>query len=85
MPLERVLTSEDLPQNSTFHQKIKRKTQIVMVSSKQSRVDAALAPLGQGAEGYFANLSDETAAERLFMRKESLSYVAGNSLGIRAS
>jgi hypothetical protein len=58
MPLQRVLTSEDLLQNGTFHQKIKRNTQIVVVSSKQSRVDAALTLLGQGAEGYFANLCD---------------------------
>ena len=39
---------------------------VVVVSSQQSRVDAALTLLGEGAEGYVANLSDETAVEALF-------------------
>ena len=83
MPLQRVLTSEDLPQNSTFHQKIKRNTQIVVVSSKRSRVDAALTLLGQGAEGYFANLSDETAVEALFKREGIALLRCWKFLGIR--
>jgi hypothetical protein len=39
---------------------------VVVVSSKQSRVDAALTLLGEGAEGYVANLSNETAVDALF-------------------
>jgi NADPH:quinone reductase-like Zn-dependent oxidoreductase len=39
---------------------------VVVVSSKQSRVDSALTLLGGGAEGYVANLSDEKTIEALF-------------------
>ena len=41
---------------------------VVVVSSQQSRVDAALTLLGEGAEGYVANLSDETAVEGAFWK-----------------
>ena len=53
---------------------------LVVVSSKQSRVDAALTLLG-GAEGYVANLSDETTVEALFGKMgpfDHLVYTAGD-------
>jgi NAD(P)-dependent dehydrogenase (short-subunit alcohol dehydrogenase family) len=112
MPLQRVRTSEDLPQNSTSTKKsngaykltLKGKrvlilggtsgiglavaeaakaegSDVVVVSSKQSRVDAALTLLGGGAEGYVANLSDETAVEALFGKMgpfDHLVYTAGD-------
>jgi NAD(P)-dependent dehydrogenase (short-subunit alcohol dehydrogenase family) len=56
---------------------------IVVVSSQQSRVDAALTLLGEGAEGYVANLSDETAVETLFGKMgpfDHLVYTAGDSV-----
>jgi NAD(P)-dependent dehydrogenase (short-subunit alcohol dehydrogenase family) len=56
---------------------------VVVVSSTQSRVDAALTVLGEGAEGYVANLSDETAVEALFERMgpfDHLVYTAGDSV-----
>ena len=56
---------------------------VVVVSSQQSRVDAALTLLGEGAEGYVANLSDETAVEALFGKVgpfDHLVYTAGDSV-----
>ena len=58
-------------------------SEVVVVSSKQSRVDAALTLLGQGAEGYFANLSDETAVEALFKREGIALLRCWKFLGIR--
>ena len=97
MPLQCVLTSEDLPKkylhqkksNGAYKLTLEGKrvlilggtsgiglavaeaakaegSDVVVVSSKQSRVDAALTLLGKGAEGYVANLSDERAVEALF-------------------
>ena len=54
---------------------------VVVVSSKQSRVDSALALLGEGTEGYVTNLSDETAVETLFGKMgpfDHLVYTAGD-------
>jgi NAD(P)-dependent dehydrogenase (short-subunit alcohol dehydrogenase family) len=45
-------------------------SEVVVVSSKQSGVDPALTLLGEGAEGYVANLSDETAVAALFEKDE---------------
>jgi NAD(P)-dependent dehydrogenase (short-subunit alcohol dehydrogenase family) len=56
---------------------------VVVVSSKQSRVDAALTLLGEGAEGFVANLSEETAVETLFGKIgpfDHLAYTAGDSV-----
>jgi NAD(P)-dependent dehydrogenase (short-subunit alcohol dehydrogenase family) len=56
---------------------------VVVVSSKQSRVDSALALLGEGTEGYVTNLSDETAVETLFGKMgplDHLVYTAGDSV-----
>src|SRR5258707_8634777 len=56
---------------------------VVVVSSKQSRVDSALALLGEGTEGYVTNLSDETAVETLFGKMgpfDHLGYTAGDSV-----
>lgn len=56
---------------------------VVLVSSKQSRVDTALRLLGEGAEGYAANLSDETAVEGLFGKMgafDHLVYTAGDQV-----
>jgi NAD(P)-dependent dehydrogenase (short-subunit alcohol dehydrogenase family) len=56
---------------------------VVVVSSKQSRVDAALTLLGEGAEGHVADLSDETAVEALFGKMgpfDHLVYTAGDSV-----
>jgi NAD(P)-dependent dehydrogenase (short-subunit alcohol dehydrogenase family) len=56
---------------------------VVVVSSQQSRVDAALMLLGESAEGYVANLSDETDIEDLFGKVGSfdhLVYTAGDSV-----
>lgn len=56
---------------------------VVVVSSKQGRVDSALTLLGEGAEGYVTNLSDETAVEILFGKMGSfdhLVYTAGDSV-----
>ena len=60
---------------------------VVVVSSNQSRVDFALTLLGEGAEGYVANLSDETAVEALFGKMgpfDHLVYTAGDSMWQRA-
>ena len=56
---------------------------VVVVSSEQSRVDSALTLLGEGAEGYVTNLSDETAVETLFGKMgpfDHLVYTAGDSV-----
>ena len=56
---------------------------VVVVSSKQSRVDAALTLLGEGAEGYVANLSDETVVQALFGKIgpfDHLVYTAGDEV-----
>jgi NADPH:quinone reductase-like Zn-dependent oxidoreductase len=56
---------------------------VVVVSRQQSRVDAALTLLGEGAEGYVANLSDETAVEALFGKMgpfDHLVYTSGDSV-----
>jgi NAD(P)-dependent dehydrogenase (short-subunit alcohol dehydrogenase family) len=62
-------------------------SEVVVVSSKQSRVDSALTLLGEGAEGYVTNLSDETAVEELFGRVgpfDHLVYTAGDLVWQRA-
>jgi NAD(P)-dependent dehydrogenase (short-subunit alcohol dehydrogenase family) len=56
---------------------------VVVVSSKQSRVDAALTLLGEGADGYVANLSDETVIATLFEKMgpfDHLIYTAGDAV-----
>jgi hypothetical protein len=56
---------------------------VVVVSSKQRRVDSALTLLGEGAEGYVTNLSDETAVETLCGKMgpfDHLVYTAGDSV-----
>ncbi len=60
---------------------------VVVVSSQQRRVEAALTLLGEGAEGHVADLSDETAVEALFGKLEPydhLIYTAGDSVWQRA-
>jgi NAD(P)-dependent dehydrogenase (short-subunit alcohol dehydrogenase family) len=60
---------------------------VVVVSSQQRRIDAALTLLGKGAEGYVADLSDEIAVEALFGKMgpfDHLVYTAGDSVWQRA-
>jgi NAD(P)-dependent dehydrogenase (short-subunit alcohol dehydrogenase family) len=60
---------------------------VVVVSSQQRRMDAALTLLGKGAEGYIADLSNEMAVEALFGKMEPfdhLVYTAGDSVWQRA-
>jgi NAD(P)-dependent dehydrogenase (short-subunit alcohol dehydrogenase family) len=114
MPLQCVLTSEDLPKkylhqkksNGAYKLTLEGKrvlilggtsgiglavaeaakaegSDVVVVSSKQSRVDSALTLLGGGAEGYVANLSDEKTIEALFGKMgpfDHLVYTAGDSV-----
>jgi NAD(P)-dependent dehydrogenase (short-subunit alcohol dehydrogenase family) len=56
---------------------------VVVVSSQQSRVDAALVRLADGSEGFAADLSDEEAVEALFRRVgpfDHLVFTAGDSI-----
>lgn len=56
---------------------------VVVVSSQQSRVDAALTLLGERVEGYVADLSDKTAVEALFGKMGSFDhmvYTAGDAV-----
>jgi len=60
---------------------------VVVVSSNQSRVDFALTLLGEGTEGYVTNLSDERAVETLFGKMgpfDHLVYTAGDSVWQRS-
>src|SRR5258708_8582024 len=60
---------------------------VVVVSSQQRRIDAALKSLGKGAEGYVADLSDQITVEALFGRmrpSDYLCYTAGDSVWQRA-
>jgi NAD(P)-dependent dehydrogenase (short-subunit alcohol dehydrogenase family) len=60
---------------------------VVVVSSQQSRVDAAVARLGAGCEGHVADLSDEKSVEELFSRMQPfdhLAFTAGDSVWQRA-
>src|SRR5260221_11433362 len=60
---------------------------VVVVSSQQRPIDAALKSLGKGAEGYVADLSDEIAVEALFGKMgpfDHLVYTAGDSVWQRA-
>jgi NAD(P)-dependent dehydrogenase (short-subunit alcohol dehydrogenase family) len=60
---------------------------VVVASSQRKRVDAALALLGEQAEGYVADLSDESAVEGLFGKVGSFDhmvYTAGDSAWQRA-
>jgi NAD(P)-dependent dehydrogenase (short-subunit alcohol dehydrogenase family) len=55
----------------------------IVVSSRQARVDEALRQLGEGAEGYVADLTDEAQIHALFARIgafDHLVYTAGESL-----
>jgi NAD(P)-dependent dehydrogenase (short-subunit alcohol dehydrogenase family) len=56
---------------------------VVVVSSHQGRVDAALTLLGDSSEGYVADLSDETAVAALFGQIgpfDHLVFTAGDSV-----
>jgi NAD(P)-dependent dehydrogenase (short-subunit alcohol dehydrogenase family) len=56
---------------------------VVVVSSQQSRVDAALARLSEGSEGFAADLSDEGAVEAMFSRTgpfDHLVFTAGDAI-----
>lgn len=56
---------------------------VVVVSSRQSRVDDALERLGEGSEGFAADLSDAGAVETLFRRVgpfDHLVFTAGDSI-----
>jgi NAD(P)-dependent dehydrogenase (short-subunit alcohol dehydrogenase family) len=56
---------------------------VVVVSSRQSRVDAALVRLGDGSEGFAADLSDERAVAALFRqigRFDHLVFTAGDAI-----
>ncbi len=56
---------------------------IVIASSRQARVDAALATLPAGAEGHAADLGDEAAVQALFARLggfDHLVFTAGETL-----
>src|SRR5260221_10638124 len=60
---------------------------VVVVSSQQRRIDAALKSLGKGAEGYVADLSDEITDEALFGKMgpfDHLGFTAGDSVWERA-
>src|SRR5260221_3460057 len=60
---------------------------VVVVSSQQRRIDAALKSLGRGAEGYAADLCAEITVEALFGKMgpfDHLVYTAGDSLWQRA-
>jgi NAD(P)-dependent dehydrogenase (short-subunit alcohol dehydrogenase family) len=55
----------------------------VIVSSRQARVDAALATLPAGAEGHAVDLTDEAAVQTLFARIgafDHLVFTAGEPL-----
>jgi NAD(P)-dependent dehydrogenase (short-subunit alcohol dehydrogenase family) len=56
---------------------------VVIASSRQARVDEALAVLPAGAEGHAANLADEAAMQALFSRLgafDHLAFTAGEAL-----
>jgi NAD(P)-dependent dehydrogenase (short-subunit alcohol dehydrogenase family) len=56
---------------------------VVIVSSRQARVDEAIAVLPAGAEGHAANLADEAAMQALFGRLgafDHLAFTAGEAL-----
>lgn len=56
---------------------------VVVVSSRRSRVDAALARLGEGSDGFAADLSDESAVAALFRRVgpfDHLVFTAGDTI-----
>jgi NAD(P)-dependent dehydrogenase (short-subunit alcohol dehydrogenase family) len=56
---------------------------VIVVSSQQGRVDAALARLGAESEGHAADLSDEKSVEGVFNRMQPfdhLVFTAGNSI-----
>jgi NAD(P)-dependent dehydrogenase (short-subunit alcohol dehydrogenase family) len=60
---------------------------VVVVSSQQRRMDAALTLLGKAAEGYVVDLSNEMAVEALFGKMgpfDHLVYTAGDSVWQRA-
>jgi NAD(P)-dependent dehydrogenase (short-subunit alcohol dehydrogenase family) len=62
-------------------------TKIVVASSRQARVDAALAELPAGAEGHAVDLTDEAAVQALFGRLgpfDHLVFTAGESLRLGA-
>ena len=57
----------------------------IVVSSRQARVDAALARLGAGAKGFAADVGDEAAVKELFERIgefDHLAFTAGENLKI---
>jgi NAD(P)-dependent dehydrogenase (short-subunit alcohol dehydrogenase family) len=56
---------------------------VVIVSSRKSRIDEALSTLPQGTEGHATDLADEDAIERLFARLgtfDHLAFTAGETL-----
>jgi NAD(P)-dependent dehydrogenase (short-subunit alcohol dehydrogenase family) len=56
---------------------------VVVVSSQQSRVEAALVRLAEGSEGFAADLSDEGSVEALFRRVgpfDHLVFTAGDAI-----
>ncbi len=57
--------------------------EVIVASSSQARVDAALASLPAGSAGYAANLTDETAVKELFEKIgafDHLVFTAGEAL-----
>src|SRR4051794_33452920 len=57
--------------------------EVVIVSSRQARVDAALAALPPGAQGHAVDLTDEAAVQALFTRIgafDHLVFTAGEAL-----
>ena len=56
---------------------------VVVVSSRQQKVDSALAALPKGSEGYAADLADEQQIEGLFKKIgefDHLVFIAGEIL-----